>query len=95
MSAKRQVAESARLETRIPPHQKALIQEAADLEGRTLTDFIVDSATTAARDTIERHKVLRLSERATEAFFAAIENPPSPNETLQAAARRYRAFQSR
>ncbi|NJN37905.1 MAG: DUF1778 domain-containing protein, partial [Acaryochloridaceae cyanobacterium CSU_3_4] len=32
---------SARLEARISQETKALVQKAADLEGRTLTDFVV------------------------------------------------------
>ncbi len=33
----------ARLEARITPETKALLQKAADLEGRTLTDFVISS----------------------------------------------------
>lgn len=79
-----------RLEARISPEQKALIQRAADLEGRSLTDFVVSSVQAAAEETIERHQVIRLSARDSLIFAEAILNPAEPNEHLRAAAKRYR-----
>lgn len=81
-----------RLEARISAEQKALFQRAADLAGRSLTDFVVSSAQAAAEETIQRHQVLELTARETDAFFAAIEDPPAPNERLRAAADRYRTL---
>jgi uncharacterized protein (DUF1778 family) len=95
VSATRQSAGFARLEARVSPEQKELIQRAADLEGRSLTDYLVGSATAAAQQTIQRHQVLQLTARATEAFIAAIENPPAPGKRLRAAAQRYRDFVGR
>jgi uncharacterized protein (DUF1778 family) len=84
-----------RLEARITPEQKALFQRAADLAGRSLTDFVVGSAQAAAEEIIRTHQVLELTARETEAFSAALRNPPAPNERLRAAADRYRARGSR
>ena len=93
MSAKRQGSSHwERLEARIAPEQKELIQRAADFEGRSLTDFVVGSAVAAARQTTREHEILRLTARGTAAFLAAIENPPAPNERLRAAAQQYREF---
>lgn len=44
-----------RLEARISPEQKALLERAAALEGRSLTDFVVASAQAAAHETIRRY----------------------------------------
>ena len=41
-------ARGERLEARISAEQKGLLQRAADLQGRTLTDFVVQSAHDAA-----------------------------------------------
>ena len=46
-----------RLEARVTP-EKALRQRAADLAGRTLTDFIVTCLEAAAAETIEVHEVI-------------------------------------
>jgi uncharacterized protein (DUF1778 family) len=52
---------TARLEARIAPETHALLKRAADLEGRSLTDFVVSAALIAARRTIDRSDILRLS----------------------------------
>ncbi|MBI3977406.1 MAG: DUF1778 domain-containing protein [Chloroflexi bacterium] len=83
-----------RLEARVTSEQKALFQRAADLSGRSLSDFVIRSVQAAAEEAIRTHQVLELTARETEAFVAALENPPAPNERLRAAARRYVEFTS-
>jgi uncharacterized protein (DUF1778 family) len=84
----------ARLEARVTPETKTLLQKAADLEGRTLTDFIVTSAQAEAYRVIERHQTLKLSMEDSEAFVDALLNPPKPNDALKAAALRYKQVMS-
>ena len=79
----------ARLEARISPEIKSLLQKAADLEGLTLTDFVIASVQVAAIATIQKHQTLKLSLEDSEAFVDALLNPPLPNEALKAAAVRY------
>lgn len=81
---------SARLEARISPETKALIQKAADLQGQTLTDFVVASVQAEAYKVIERHQSLNLSREDSEAFMEALLNPPEPNDALKSAASRYK-----
>jgi uncharacterized protein (DUF1778 family) len=81
---------SARLEARISQETKALVQRAADLEGRTLTDFVISSVQAAACKVIEQHQTLKLNLEDSEAFVDAILNPTEPNEALKALALRYR-----
>jgi len=80
----------ARLEVRISPETKALIQKAADLEGRSLTDFVVATVQAAACKVIEQHQTLTLTVEDSEAFVNAILNPPKPNNALKSAALRYK-----
>jgi uncharacterized protein (DUF1778 family) len=80
---------SARLEARISQETKALIQKAADLEGRTLTDFVVASVQATAYRVIEHHQTLKLGIEDSEAFVDAILNPTQPNKALKSAALRY------
>ena len=54
-------AKPYRFEARLNADQKLLIQRAADLEGRTMTDFVIHSAETAAGRTIQERAVLILS----------------------------------
>ena len=78
-----------RLEARISHDQKALFQHAAELQGRTLTDFVVSSVHEAAVRTIEEMKIVRLSREDSRRFAEALLNPRKPDERLRAAARRY------
>jgi uncharacterized protein (DUF1778 family) len=84
----------ARLEARVSPETKALLQKAADLEGRTLTDFVVASVQAEAHRVIKQHQTLKLSIEDSEAFVDAILNPPKPNDPLKAAALRYKQVMS-
>ena len=78
-----------RIEARVNAETKALSQEAANLEGRSLTDFIVASALESARRVIRERELIDLSRRDRKAFVALLLNPPSPNRRLRDAARHY------
>jgi uncharacterized protein (DUF1778 family) len=79
-----------RLEARVSSETKALFQEAATLEGRTLTDFIVHAVTEAAKRTLRERDVIELSQRDRVAFVNALLNPPTPSARLQSAAQHYK-----
>jgi uncharacterized protein (DUF1778 family) len=78
-----------RLEARISRNQKALFQRAADLQGRTLTDFVVSNLQDAALRTIQETQIIKLSAEDSRAFALALARPRSPNQKLRVAARRY------
>lgn len=80
-----------RLEARITADQKALIQRAAELEGRSVTDYVVSSVQDAAKRTVEAHEVIVLSAADSRAFVDALLNPPQVNSRLRDSVRRYRA----
>jgi uncharacterized protein (DUF1778 family) len=80
---------SSRLEARISRHQQDLFQRAAELQGRTLTDFVLSSAQEAAVRTIEAMQIIRLSAEDSRKFAHALLNPRKPNRRIRAAARRY------
>jgi uncharacterized protein (DUF1778 family) len=84
-------AKTYRFDARLNAEQKLLIQRAADLEGRTMTDFVLHSAEAAAERTIERRAMLILTARETEAFADAVLSPAEPGPVLRKAAREYRA----
>ena len=74
-----------RLGFRVDEPTKALIERAAQLERRKLTEFCMTVLTEAARRTIAEHETLVLSDRDRAAFFDALVNPPAPSERLQRA----------
>jgi uncharacterized protein (DUF1778 family) len=79
-----------RLEARITADQKTLIERAAALQGRTVTDFVLASLQDAARRAIEEHQRIELSIRDSEAFVDALINPRPVNDRLRETVRRYR-----
>ncbi len=81
----------ARLEARISVEQKTVLQQAAALSGRTLSEFVVASAQEAASRVIQEHETIRLSRTEQIAFVRALVNPPAPNARLRKAAAAYRA----
>jgi uncharacterized protein (DUF1778 family) len=80
---------SERLEARVSPETKALCQKAADIQGSTLTEFVVNSAIQAARHAVREHKIAELTRRDRIAFIEALLNAPVPNARLQKAAARH------
>lgn len=83
-------AKTARLEARLTDEQKTLFQHAADLTGRSLTEFVVSSAQEVAARTVREREVLTLSERDRQVFVDALLKPVSPNKRLRQAANRYK-----
>ena len=79
---------TARLEARLPVDVHALLKRAAEIEGRTLTDFVVSAARDAARRTIEDAELIRLSAADQQRLADALLNPPKPNAALRRAMRR-------
>ena len=79
-----------RLEARVSREQKDLFTRAAELQGRSLTDFLVASCQQAAIETVRTLDAMRLSERDRQAFVWVLLNPPVPAKTLERAAKRYR-----
>ena len=80
----------ARLEVRVSAAQKSLLQHAAALSGRTLSEFVVTSARDAARRVIAEHESIRLSREEQLAFVQALLQPLEPNARLKRAAKTYR-----
>ncbi|OCQ51934.1 hypothetical protein Ppb6_03049 [Photorhabdus australis subsp. thailandensis] len=76
---------TARFEVRMSSDLHALIKRAAEIQGRTMTDFVVSAAQDAAQHTIEQSEVLRLSLVDQEYFAQALLNPPEPTPALKRA----------
>lgn len=78
-------ARQGRFGFRIDLETKELIERAAELERRSLTDFCLSAVSAAARETIAKHETLQLSARDREVFFRVLMNPPRPNARLRRA----------
>ncbi len=85
-------AKTPRFTLRMPQEVRAIIAQAAALEGRSTSDFVLASAVEKARETIESHQRIVLSREESIAFAELLLNPPKANDNLRAAVADYLAF---
>lgn len=76
---------TARFEARMSQEVHMLLKRAASLEGRSLSDFVVGAALSAARKTVEQNDIIQLSVNDQELFAKALIDPPEPNLAMQKA----------
>jgi uncharacterized protein (DUF1778 family) len=81
---------SARLDFRVNPEHKSLIEQAASAEGRSVTDFAVATLVKRAQEVIERAAQTRLSARDAQTFLHMLESDAKPNRALKIAAEKYK-----
>ena len=74
---------TSRLEVRIPPDFHETLKRVAQMQGRTMSDFVIAAAIEAVNKAITEEKVMRYSMEAQEDFVNAFLNPPEPNEALK------------
>lgn len=72
-------APTARLEARISTELHAMLKRVAEIQGRSLTDFVVIAVQEAAQRAIEQGEVVRLSLADSERFAQALLSPPDPS----------------
>jgi uncharacterized protein (DUF1778 family) len=83
-----------RLEARVTPDQKELIERAAYVQGRTVTDFVVSVLQEAAKQAIAEHTVWKLTQEQRTVFIDALMDPPAPNPKLRQAYRRFQKYKA-
>lgn len=81
--------ESERFEARLSAENKNLLKYAADLVGRSLTDFVVNSAYEAAARVIKEREQISLSLKDRDVLIQSLLNPPAPSDVLLNAAKKY------
>ena len=72
-----------RITIRVNEDVKNTLSDAAELVGTTFNQFLVKAALEKAEAIIERKRVTDLSKQDSEVFFAALDNPPEPNQELK------------
>lgn len=76
---------TARLEARIAPDALAVVRRAAELEGRSVSDFVVAAARDAARRTLEDAGLIRLSLDDQRRFVDLLLDPPDLTPAMRRA----------
>ena len=86
---------TVRIDARVPLHIKEMLAQAAALEGRSQSDFLIAAVSTAARKVIDEHSIIRLCLADQQILAAALtDETRSPSVRLQKAARDHAAARS-
>jgi uncharacterized protein (DUF1778 family) len=72
----RKATRTARIEARIAPSALRIVKRAAELQGRSVSEFVVAAAQDAAQKTIDGTEVIRLSPEEQRRFVELLLNPP-------------------
>lgn len=87
-----QVGKTDRIELRVTRAQKAEIEQAAAISGRTVTDFSVTVLVREAEEVIRFERELHLSKASWESFNAVLDRPAAPVAGLARLLRRPSVF---
>jgi uncharacterized protein (DUF1778 family) len=69
---------------RLPTRMRDLIDSAAAVQGKSRTEFMLESASLHAVDVLLDQRVFTLDAEQSKAFAEALAKPPKPNAALRA-----------
>jgi uncharacterized protein (DUF1778 family) len=72
-----------KLDLRLSPEAKRKLRAAADVRATSVSQFVLDSALTAADEALLEQRRIVLGAEDWEAFLKALDEPPKPNERLK------------
>ncbi len=81
---------TARIDARISPEALAVVRRAAEIQVRSISDFVIAAAQDAAQRAVAEVEVLRLSREAQEQFVSMLLNPRPASDALLRALERHR-----
>jgi uncharacterized protein (DUF1778 family) len=81
-----------RLQIRVAPDRKRVLEEAAETSHLTISAFVLQAAEMRADEVLLDRAAIRLSQSAAKAFAEALAHPAEVNERLASALRRPRRF---
>lgn len=70
------MGKQARLKARVSPDVRSLLKRAAEIEGRSLSDFVITAARKAAEKTVVQADMITLSYDDQLRFELALIDPP-------------------
>jgi uncharacterized protein (DUF1778 family) len=88
----RESTKKSRLEARVSPEVLAVLRRAAELQGRSVSDFVIAAAQDAAHRAIEDASIIRLSIEDQRRFAEALLNPEPLTPSMERAVSRYRSL---
>ena len=76
-----------RITARVSDTVRVTLEQAAELLGATVNQFVVQTAYQEAQRVIERESVIRLSQKDARKVLSLLDNSPKPNKRLKDAVR--------
>ena len=78
-----------RITARVSGVVRTTLEQAAELSGSTMNQFVVQTAYLEAQRMIERETVIRLSQQDSKKVLSLLDHPPAPNKRLKQAVKAY------
>ena len=79
-----------RITARVSDKVRVTLEQAAELLGATVNQFVVQTAYEEAQRVIERESVIRLSQKDARKVLSLLDNPPKPNKRLKDAVKQFK-----
>ncbi len=76
------ISSGDRLSLRVPEEKKRRIEAAAQVNGQSVTDFVLGAADDRARQVLQEHTVYTLPSAVFDAMVATLDDPPEPTQAL-------------
>lgn len=90
-----QTTRSEKLDLRLTPEAKRTLNIAASAAGRSVSEFVLESALTRAEETLADRRHFGLDAEQWEAFLAALDAPPREMPDLERLMREPSVFEGR
>ena len=74
---------SARLGLRATPQQETVLRRAAEVSNKSMTDFILDSASRAAEQTLLDQRLFLLTSSQSQTLLSLLDRPEQDNPGLK------------
>jgi uncharacterized protein (DUF1778 family) len=84
MSASASQIRDVTINIRTQQHQRDLIDRAAEVQGKSRSEFMLESACQKAQDTLLDRSLFGVDEAKFQQFIALLDAPPVKNEKLHA-----------
>ena len=79
-----------RITARVSENVRETLEQAADLLGATLNQFVVQTAYQEAQRVLERESIIHLSQKDARRILSLLDAPPKPERALKEAVKAYK-----
>src|SRR6266481_1704744 len=79
-----------RITARVSEKVRTTLEQAAELLGSTVNQFVVQAAYQEAQRVLERESVIRLTQKDARKVLSLLDNPPKPNKRLKDAIKQFK-----